>query len=94
MSNHTHIVLLNLLLCFHLEERAELVEPNEKILCNRPWKTLFCPIKTLQVAQDPLFANLYVNAIALDGLGNHRPTLNCEAPSNDEEFYNTTMRRM
>ena len=76
------------------KREAYLVENNKQILCNRQWNTLFCPITTLQVAQDPLFANLYVNAIALDGLGNHRPTLNCEAPSNDEEFYNTTMRRM
>ena len=71
--------------------RAELVEPDKQILFNRSWTTLFCPIKTLQVEKDPLFANLYVDPATLDdNIGN----LNCATPSNDGEFYNTTMRRL
>ena len=74
-----------------LKERAELVEPDKQILCDRPWTTLFCPIKTLQVEQDPLFANLYVDPASLD---DNIATLDCSTPGNDGEFYNKTMRRM
>ena len=71
--------------------RAELVEPDKQIICNRQWTTLFCPIKTLQGAQDPLFANLYVDYTAFeDKLAN----LKCTTPSNDGDFYNTAMRRL
>ena len=73
------------------KKRAELVEPDKQILCNRPWNTLFCPIEKLQVEQDPLFANLYVDPASLD---DNNPSLNCATPSNDGEFYNTTMRRL
>lgn len=71
--------------------RPELVEPDKQIICNRQWTTLFCPIKTLQVAQDPLFANLYVDATALD---DKFAGLNCATPSNDGDFYNTAMKRL
>ena len=62
-----------------------------KKLCYRPWNTLFCPIKTLQVAKDPLFANLYVDPTSL---GDDFAQLNCLTPSNNGEFYDKTMRRM
>ena len=62
-----------------------------KKLCYRPWNTLFCPIKTLQVAKDPLFANLYVDYTSL---GDKFPNLKCVTPSNDGKFYDENMRRM
>ena len=81
-----------------IKERAEILEPNKQILCNRQWTTLFCPIKTLQAAEDPLFANLYVDpAYFPDNYHNsitHHSNLGCATPSNDEDFYNNKMNRV
>ena len=62
-----------------------------KKLCYRPWNTLFCPIKTLQVAKDPLYANLYVDYISFgDGIAE----LGCVTPSNDGIFYEVNIGRL
>ena len=59
----------------------------------RPWTTLFCPIKGIDIAQEKrLFANVYVDVT--DSFGNFTGTLNCTTPSNDANFYNYTLQMM